>query len=55
MEFEKKFSGVKKLENIERLVGFIFSRCGFTKEAGAYCSEKGIACSEDEKWLEGSS
>jgi hypothetical protein len=34
------------------VVGFIFSRKGFTKEAEEYCKEKGIACSEDEKWLE---
>jgi hypothetical protein len=52
MEFEKKFAEVKKLENIDRAVGFIFSRGGFTKEAEAYCREKGIACSEDERWLE---
>ncbi len=51
MEFRKKFTGVKKLENIDRAVGFIFSRSGFTKEAEAYCREKGIACSEDERWL----
>jgi hypothetical protein len=53
MEFEKKFTGVKKLENIDRAVGFIFSRSGFTKDAEAYCQEKGIACSEDERWLAG--
>ena len=51
-EFEKKFAGVKKLENIDRAVGFIFSRGGFTKDAEDYCKEKGIACSEDERWLE---
>ena len=55
MEFETKFAGVKELENIDRAVAFIFSRSGFTKEAEEYCEEKGIACSEDEKWLEGSS
>ena len=49
--FEKKFSEVKKLENIERAVGFIFSRSGFTKDGEDYCKEKGIACSEDERWL----
>ncbi|MCP4151261.1 MAG: hypothetical protein GY757_26190 [bacterium] len=49
--FEKKFSAIKELENIERVVGFIFSRCGFTKEAEEYCSRKGIACSDDENWL----
>jgi hypothetical protein len=52
MEFEKKFSEVKNLENIDRAVGFIFSRSGFTKESEDYCKEKGIACSEDERWLE---
>ena len=51
VEFERKFSEVKKLENIERAIGFIFSRCGFTQDAEAYCKEKGIACSEDEWWL----
>jgi len=52
IEFERKFEHVKNLENIERAVGFIFSRGGFTGEAEDYCKEKGIACSEDEKWLE---
>jgi hypothetical protein len=52
IKFERKFEQVKNLENIERAVGFIFSRCGFTKDAEAYCEEKGIACSEDERWLE---
>jgi hypothetical protein len=42
----------KKRENLERAVGFIFSRSGFTKEAEEYCRERGIACSEDERWLE---
>jgi hypothetical protein len=51
-DFEKKFETIKKLENIERAQGFIFSRCGFTKDAEAYCREQGIACSEDERWLE---
>ena len=51
-EFETKFAGVKKLEKIDRVIGFIFSRSGFTREAEEYCQEKGIACSEDERWLE---
>jgi hypothetical protein len=53
-EFELKFAEIKKLENLEQkaVVGFIFSRAGFTAEAEAYCQEKGIACSEDERWLE---
>jgi hypothetical protein len=52
MEFEKKFAEVKKQESIDRAVGFVFSRCGFTTDAEDYCKEKGIACSEDERWLE---
>jgi hypothetical protein len=51
-DFEAKLAKIKKIENLERAVGFIFSRKGFTKEAEDYCKEKGIACSEDERWLE---
>jgi hypothetical protein len=51
-EFQQKFAEIKKREDLERVVGFIFSRSGFTKEAEAYCREQGIACSEDERWLE---
>ena len=50
--FETKFAEVKNLENIDRAVGFIFSRNGFTKDAEDYCKEKRIACAEDERWLE---
>jgi hypothetical protein len=50
-EYSEELEKLKKLENIERAVGFIFSRCGFTKEAEDYCKLKGIACSEDERWL----
>jgi hypothetical protein len=51
VEFEKKFEEVKTQERIDRAVGFIFSRSGFTKEAEDYCKERGIACSNDERWL----
>lgn len=50
-EFEKKFAVVKEIEEVERAVGFIFSRSGFTQEALDYCKSKGIACSDDERWL----
>ncbi|MCP4152557.1 MAG: hypothetical protein GY757_32775, partial [bacterium] len=50
--FETKFRQVKKNENLSRVQGFIFSVSGFTREAEDYCREKGIACSEDERWLE---
>ncbi|MCP5054081.1 MAG: hypothetical protein GY940_43335, partial [bacterium] len=36
-EFQLKFAEIKKRENLERVVGFIFSRSGFTKEAEEYC------------------
>jgi hypothetical protein len=52
INFEKKIAEVKKKENVGRVQGFIFSRSGFTKEAEEYCREKGIAYSEDDKWLE---
>jgi hypothetical protein len=52
IDFERKMAELKKLEKVDRAVGFIFSRCGFTPEAEAYCRKNGIACSEDEKWLD---
>ncbi|MCP4152307.1 MAG: hypothetical protein GY757_31510, partial [bacterium] len=52
-DFERKLSAIKNMENIERAVGFIFSLCGFTKEAEVYCRKKGIVCSDNENWLEG--
>ncbi|MCP5107886.1 MAG: hypothetical protein GY950_31145, partial [bacterium] len=51
LDSQRKFEEVKKIENIDRAVGFIFSRSGFTKEAEDYCRENGLACSEDEQWL----
>ncbi len=49
--FETKMNRVKEFENISRIQGFIFSPAGFAKDADEYCREKGIACSEDKKWL----
>jgi hypothetical protein len=37
---------VKRQEKIERVVGFTFSRSGFTGEAEDYCREMGIAYSK---------
>jgi len=50
--FTVKFAEVKKRETINRAVGFIFSRSGFTRDAEDFCRERGIACSEDERWVE---
>lgn len=47
-----KFEAIRKLENLERVIGFIFSRKGFTEEAEEFCKEKGIACTDDERWLD---
>ncbi len=35
----------------EELEGIGARQVQITKEADDYCREKGIACSEDEKWL----
>jgi len=51
MAFENKMSTLKVQENIECVLGFIFSRSGFTQEAEKYCKERDIACSESERWL----
>ncbi|MCP4147175.1 MAG: hypothetical protein GY757_05440 [bacterium] len=51
VDFERKFTEIKRLEKIEPAVGFIFSRSGFTKEADEYCRNHGFACSDDERWL----
>jgi hypothetical protein len=51
VDFERKLAAVKKCENVDKAVGFIYSSCGFTGEAEEYCKEKGIAFSDDERWL----
>jgi hypothetical protein len=52
IRFLDKYTEIKRIENLDRVIGFIFSCSGFTKETENYCREKGIACSEDERWLE---
>jgi hypothetical protein len=49
-----KFNEIKKSEKLDHVIGFVFSRNGFTKEAEKYCKAKGFAFSEDQKWLENS-
>jgi len=51
VDFEKKYMKVKAADHLDKAIGFIFSRTGFTKEAEEYCKEKGFACSDDERWL----
>ena len=52
LSFMEKYAILKKQENLERVVPFIFSNPGFTQEAANYCQENGIAYSEDEAWLD---
>lgn len=50
--FLEKFNHIKQKENLDHVIGFIFSRKGFTKEAESYLREQGIAASSDDRWLE---
>lgn len=50
-EFLNKMKRLEEIEEIERSVGFVFSRQGFTKEAEEFCRKKGIAYSSDERWV----
>ncbi len=50
--FLVKYEEVKKIEKLERTIAFIFSLSGFTQEAEEYCQAKGIACSDNDHWLE---
>jgi len=50
--FQVKFDKIKEKEKLAPVVGFIFSRKGFTREAENCLQEKGIAFTDDEQWLE---
>ncbi len=50
-EFLVKYEEVKHIEKLERTIAFIFSLSGFTQEAEEFCQEKGIACSDNDRWL----
>jgi hypothetical protein len=52
VSFFEKLEKIKVNEKLAPMVGFVFSRTGFTKEAERYLQEKGIAYSEDERWLD---
>ena len=52
VQFLEKFHHIKEKENLTDVIGFIFSRKGFTKEAEAHLQSNHIAWSEDERWLE---
>ncbi len=50
--FLEKFDWIKEKENLSPVVGFIFSRKGFTREAETYLQQKGIAYTDNEQWLD---
>ncbi|MGE5342234.1 MAG: hypothetical protein ACM3SY_12225 [Candidatus Omnitrophota bacterium] len=50
--FVEKVHRIKEKENLNPVIGFVFSRKGFTREAEAYLSERGVAMSMDERWLD---
>lgn len=47
--FLEKFDMIREKENLALVIGFIFSRKGFTQEAENYLKEKGIAYTDDEQ------
>ncbi|MCP4692886.1 MAG: hypothetical protein GY859_32890, partial [Desulfobacterales bacterium] len=49
--FLKKMAELKEKEAIEKVVGFVFSRLGFTRGALDFFKEHRIAWSDDERWL----
>ncbi|MCP5101846.1 MAG: hypothetical protein GY950_00620 [bacterium] len=50
--FLEKFDWIKENESLSPVIGFIFSRKGFTTEAETYLQQKGIAYTDDEQWLD---
>jgi hypothetical protein len=50
--FLEKFDHIKKKENLSPVIGFVFSRKGFTKEAEIYLQKKGISYTNNEQWLD---
>ncbi len=50
--FLDKFTSIQDKENLHPVLGFIFSRNGFTQEAETYLQEQGIAFSSAEQWLD---
>ncbi len=50
--FLEKFDWIKEKEDLSPVIGFVFSRKGFTREAETYLQRKGIVYTDDEQWLE---
>ncbi|MBT3388641.1 MAG: hypothetical protein HN417_11965 [Desulfobacula sp.] len=53
-QFLKKAETAIELENIEKVVLFVFSSNGFTQDALSFMKERGIAWSADARWLDSS-
>ncbi len=50
-EFVRKAQTLQEREHVPKVVLFVFSRKGFTKDALTYFRKHGIAYSDDERWL----
>lgn len=50
--FIQKFNQVREKENLSPVIGFIFSRKGFTKDAESFLRQESIAFSSDSGWLD---
>ncbi len=49
--FLMKMEELKEKEAIEKAVGFVFSRLGFTRGALEFLKKHRIAWSDDERWI----
>ncbi len=50
-EFREKALILTELEKVEKAVLFVFSKCGFTKDALQYMEEQAMAWTEEEAWI----
>ncbi|CAN2043867.1 hypothetical protein GMMP13_1180004 [Candidatus Magnetomoraceae bacterium gMMP-13] len=51
LDFTQKVEKLKYLENIEKAVLFVFSSCGFTKDALLYFKKNNMAWTKNNKWI----
>jgi hypothetical protein len=51
-QFVVKMETLQKLEHITDVIGFVFSRNGFTQDTLTYLQENRIAWSDDPRWLD---
>ncbi len=49
--FHHKLEIITVRESLDPVIGFVFSRKGFTRDAISFLKASGIAYSDDERWL----